>query len=174
MVDQILKFFGKNKWALPTLAVVCVLSIGLMIFGFITRPPQLKAPEFQAPPFAENAISGAPDAEAAKKLGYSELYQEGMGFKAGVCGVVNIKDGAADLYFTNPKENDVWMKLRVTDEEGEIIAETGLIKPGEYLKTVTFTEIPKAGAKIGMKVMTYVPESYESAGAVSISTTVAG
>lgn len=174
MVDQILKFFGKNKWALPALAVVCALSIGLMVFGFITRPPQLKAPEFEAPGFAEGAIQGAPDEKAAKKLGYSELYQEGMGFKAGVCGVVNIKDGAADLYFTNPEDNEVWMKLRITNEKGEIIAETGLIKPGEYLKTVTFDKTPNAGAKIGMKVMTYVPESYESAGAVSISTTIAG
>ena len=173
MLDQILKFFTKNKWAIPALAGVCILSIGLMIFG-ITRYEPKGSGEFQAPPFAEDAIQGAPDEEEAKKLGYSEIYQEGMGFKAGVCGVVQIKEGKADLYFTNLEENEVWMKLRITDEAGEILAETGLLKPGEYLKSVAFDKIPKTGTKLSMKIMTYVPESYESAGAVSISTTVVG
>ena len=60
--------------------------------------------------------------------------------------------------------------LRIFDASGNIIAETGLIKPNEYLKTVSFNTVPENGSKLIMKVMTYEPDTYYSGGAVSLST----
>ena len=62
------------------------------------------------------------------------------------------------------------MKLRIFDDKGNVIAETGLIKPNEYLKTVSFDTIPNNNSKIVMKIMTYEPNTYYSGGAVSLST----
>ena len=93
-----------------------------------------------------------------------------MKYKFSICGQVDIVDGKADVYFTNPAENTLWMKLRIFDASGNIIAETGLIKPNEYLKTVSFNTVPENGSKLIMKVMTYEPDTYYSGGAVSLST----
>lgn len=44
------------------------------------------------------------------------------------------------------------------------------MKPNEYLKAVTFTTAPQSGAKIKLKIMAYEPETYYSAGAVTLNT----
>lgn len=80
----------------------------------------------------------------------------------------------ADVYLTNDEGNKVWLKLRILDEEDNILAETGLLKPNEYVKTVTFDKIPKSGANIKLKIMAYEPDTYYSAGAVTLNTTVGG
>lgn len=123
---------------------------------------------FVPPPFEEDAEQGAPD--VPENMGYREVYREGMSFRASICGEVNISEGNADVYFTNSAENSLWMKLRIFDASGKVIAETGLIKPGEYLKTVSFDTVPKNGEKISMKIMTYEPDTYYSGGAVALNT----
>lgn len=123
---------------------------------------------FVPPPFEEGAEQGTP--HVPENMGYREIYQEGMSFRASICGEVNISEGKADVYFTNSAQNSLWMKLRVFDASGKVIAETGLIKPGEYLKTVSFDTIPKNGEKISMKIMTYEPDTYYSGGAVALNT----
>lgn len=123
---------------------------------------------FVPPPFEEGAEQGAPD--VPENMGYREVYREGMSFRASICGEVNISEGKADVYFTNSAENSLWMKLRIFDASGKVIAETGLIKPGEYLKTVSFDTVPQNGEKISMKIMTYEPDTYYSGGAVALNT----
>ena len=46
------------------------------------------------------------------------------------------------------------------------------IRPGEYLQTVTFDTLPQSGDNITMKVMAYEPDTYLSAGAVSLKTVI--
>ena len=79
-----------------------------------------------------------------------------------------------DLYFTNDDGNGVWLKLRIFDGEGNIIAETGIIKPNEYVKTVTFDTVPEKGSAVKLKIMAYEPDTYYSAGAVTLNTVVGG
>ena len=81
---------------------------------------------------------------------------------------------AADVYFTNDDGNEVWLKLRILDEEDNILAETGLLKPNEYVRTVTFDTVPENRATIKLKIMAYEPDTYYSAGAVTLNTTVGG
>ena len=57
-------------------------------------------------------------------------------------------------------------------QSGELLGETGLIRPGEYVQSVTFDTVPASGATISMKVMAYEPETYHSAGAVTLNTTI--
>lgn len=80
--------------------------------------------------------------------------------------------GAADVYFTNSSEQEVWLKLRVLDEDGSIIGETGLIKPGEYVKSVLIDKDVSDGSSIKLKIMAYEPQTYYSAGAVTLNTQI--
>ena len=127
------------------------------------------AATFTPPPFDEGAQTGTPEVDSA--LGWSEVDANGV-YKVSVCGVVKVENKKADVYLTNPEGNNVWLKLRILDAEGNILGQTGLIKPGEYVRTITFDTVPDAGSKIVMKVMGYVPDTYQSAGAVSLNTVI--
>ncbi len=157
---------GIQKAILPILAGLCLISMIVMIV-VLCLPRENKAP-FVPPAFESSATEGTP--KAPENLGWQELHQEGMPFKVGMCGKVLIQDNKADLYFTNTKTNEVWMKLRIFDSKGNVVAETGLIKPGEYLKTVSFTKTLTHGETLRLKVMTYEPETYYSAGSITLNT----
>lgn len=104
-----------------------------------------KTAEFTPPPFEQNAVSGTP--EVAQEFGYSSPYKEGMTYRFSVCGNVMTEGNEALVYLTNPAENEVWIKLRVLDENRNVLGETGLIKPGEYVKSVTLNTVPAYAAE---------------------------
>ena len=174
--QQIFKNKEKKRLNRILILLVCAILaavVALITVSVIALTPK-KAP-FVPPEFDAEATEGVPDisepATDTYRPDYQKIYKDGMTFSAYGCGEVNISDGKADIYFTNPEENTLWMKLRVFDEQGNVIAETGLIKPYEYLMTITFDTIPEDGTKIMMKIMTYEPETYYSGGAVSLATT---
>lgn len=148
-------------------AVLAVLAIGMIVALCL---PNRRETEFTPPPFAENAESGVP--EVPEALGYSSPYKDGMAYRFSVCGNVTIEGRDAVVYLTNPVENTVWLKLRVLDENGKTLGETGLIRPGEYVRCVTLTSVPAASAKIKLKIMGYEPDTYLSAGSATLNTVI--
>ena len=158
----------KTNQLLLAAAVICLLSLAVMT-GVLLNPVKTVAP-FTPPPFEEKVENGVP--VVPEMLGWGEL--DAQAFKVSVCGNVIIRADAADLWFTNPKSNEVWLKLRILDEKGNILGETGLLKPGQYVRTVHFDTVPKAGTPIGLKLMAYEPDTYYSAGAATLNTVVAG
>ncbi len=161
----------KQKKMMIIALAVCLVAVAGMIVALCLTGGEREAPQFVAPPFDSGAVQGIPTGAGDS---WMPIYKEGMSFSAHVCGRVVIKDAAADLYFTNDAGNECWMKLRITDEEGNILGETGLLKPGEYVKSISFQSVPTAGTKIKMKIMAYEPETYYSAGAVTLNTVVGG
>lgn len=156
----------KNNQIVLCLSVVCVLSLLFMIYA-TTTAKQKK--EFEPPLFDENAVSGLPQNPGDS---WTRVYQEGMSFSAHVCGKVEIKNKMSDLFFTNDCENTVWMKLRIIDSDGNVIAETGLIRPNEYIKTVRFNSEVKSKQPIKIKIMSYEADTYYSMGSVTLNTFV--
>ena len=156
-----------DPWMLAAIIACSVAVIAMVVVIAIKFTP--KKGEFEAPPFDSSAVAGTP--EVPDGLGWAELNAE-EAFFVSVCGEVKLSDGKADVWFTNPEKNAAWLKLRVLDEQGEILAETGLIRPGEYLQTIHFDTLPEIGNNIVMKVMAYEPDTYVSAGAVSLKTVI--
>ena len=78
----------------------------------------------------------------------------------------------ATVYFTNAEGNNVYLKLRVLDENDNILGETGLLKPGEYVKDVELIRALSAGTGIRLKIMRYAPDTYLSEGSVVLNTTI--
>ena len=67
-----------------------------------------------------------------------------------------------------------YLDYRVLDENGEMLGETGLIKPNEYVKYVALSRELPQGTKIKLKIMGYEPQTYRSAGAATLNTTIGG
>ena len=131
------------------------------------------AKQFVPPEFDPSAVAGE-HGIALNQYGYSELPppENNSKYRIGVCGEIHVKEGKADVWFTNLAENNAWVKLRVLNEKGEIIGETGLLKPGEYVQSVTFYRAPQKDDNITLRVMGYEPDTYLSMGAFSLNTVV--
>lgn len=165
--ETALKIKNKKDKLFPMMAGLCSLSLVIMIFA-LTREQEPVSARFTPPPFDSNAITGVP--EKLAELGWIEL--DAKAFRFGVCGIITITEDEADIWLTNPESNSVWLKARILDENGSVLGETGLIKPGEYVQAVRFDIIPENGADIGLKVMAYQPDTYFSEGSAILNTTV--
>ena len=147
----------------------CIVSCAENPDNEETQAPQVG--EFVPPPFDTSAVRGTPNILNPEAIGYTELDVPNA-YKVSVCGMVRVNGNKADIYFTNPESNNAWLKLRVFNAKGEIIAETGLVRPGEYIQSVTFTKIPNIDDPITLRVMGYEPVTYYSVGEASFNTVV--
>lgn len=151
-------------------AATAVMLIVMIVALCIPKEPTVG--EFVPPAFDSAAVIGTP--EVPEGLGYSSPYQDGMAYRFSVCGNVKLDGKMATVYFTNDAENEVYIKLRVLDASGNTLGETGLIKPGEYVKDVELTEQLAIGTSIKLKIMSYEPETYMSMGSAVLNTMIGG
>lgn len=149
-------------------AFLCALCLAVMTFSLCVS--KVERGEFTPPPFDANAVNGTPEVDAS--LGYGEIYREEMGFSVWLCGSVTMEGKNARLYFTNPDGNTVWLKARIMDAEGNILGESGILKPGSYVEHVTLASEPCEGTNISVKIMAYRAETYHSEGAIVLNTTI--
>lgn len=155
----------KKNTRLIGLMILCAVSVAVMVAALCSGNA---AVEFTPPPFDPAAEAGIP--QVPPGLGYQEL-DVGV-FKVSLCGQIRPEDSAADIWLTNPAGNGVWLKLRVLDGNGNILGQTGLLRPGEYVRQVALNNTPAPGESIILKVMSYVPETYHSAGALELNTVI--
>lgn len=156
----------KQNIVLFAAAALCLVAVTVMVV--VLCIPKEQKGEFIPPPFDSAAVVGVP--AVPDGLGWQAL--DANAFKVSVCGKIIPVGSTADVWLTNPSDNTVWLKLRVMDAEGAILGETGLIKPGEYVQSVSLTTTPSVGTPIVFKIMAYQPDTYYSEGAVSLNTTI--
>lgn len=160
---------NKKSYILPVLCVVFCAVLAVTVFALVYEPKSQKG-EFTPPPFESAAVVGTP--EVPENLGYSSPYKEGMSYRFSICGNVTLDGENAVVYLTNPKENEVWLKVRILDESGNVLGESGLLKPGEYVKEVKLKSTPHVGTAIKLKIMGYEMQTYQSAGSATLSTAI--
>ena len=158
----------KKNYILPLAAVLCAVSLAVMVFALTRQEAQTEMGEFTPPPFDAAAVVGSP--AVPDGLGWQEL--DAQAYIVGICGKIIPDGNTADVWLTNPESNTVWLKVRVLDEKGNTLGETGLIKPGEYVQSVELDTAAKAGKPIVLKIMAYQPDTYYSEGAVTFNTTI--
>ena len=148
-------------------ALALALVLTMMLVGCNEKEA---TPQFTPPPFDPAATVGTPT--VPEGLGYKELDANGV-YKLSVCGAFSVADGKADLWLTNPESNTVLLKIRVYDKTtGAVLGETGLVRPGEYVKSVEISSAPPKGTAIVLRVMSYQPDTYYSMGEVTLNTQV--
>ena len=169
-------FNQSHKGFLVILCALCVLSVSAMAFALAAGVPGRNRGDggpgaFTPPPFEQSAKAGEPETEAIpKESGYSLL--DAQAYQAALCGNPDVRGREVWLYLTNPESNTVWLKVRILNEAGEILGESGLLKPGEYVESVALDTVPSEDTPVQLKLMAYEPDTYHSAGAVSLHTSL--
>lgn len=151
-----------NKKPIAVLAALCAVALAVMT-AVLVYTGQTR---FTPPPFDPAAQSGIPD--VPKNLGYGEL--DATVFRFSAAGALTADNGGTDLWLTNPADSTVWLKARILDADGALLGESGLLRPGEYVQTVTLDRVPAQTAPVTVKIMAYEPETYYSAGSVLLQT----
>lgn len=157
------------------LILVGVLAVALVAAMVVVLClPEQEPPrgEYVRPTFDSAAVQGTPEVDAS--LGYIELYREGMAYRVSLCGEPTVDGNELTVYFTNSESNEKYLKLRVLDEKGNTLGETGVLSPGEYVQSVTLKKKVAPGTSLALKVLSFEPEDYTSAGSVVLNVKVAG
>lgn len=149
------------------MSYICAMAVCVMLLS-LSNSRKTTIEQFTPPPFETAALPGVP--EVPQNLGWSEI--DADVFHVGICGKVSVADYEASVWLTNPEGNSVWLKLRVLDEYGNILGETGLLTPGHYVQTVSLCTVPATDFSIVLKVMAYEPETYRSVGSISLNTSI--
>lgn len=163
-------------------AIVCLLGAAIVTATIVifvmagasaNRQQTVIRRDFTPPPFESSAVTGVP--EVAEELGWSELTIRD-GYVVHLCGVLNANaEGLVPIWFSSDSSNNVWVKLRLRNAEGDILGETGILKPGEYVQNLKITapeSLPEKGGSVDvvLQVMGYEPDTYYSAGSVGLAT----
>lgn len=119
--------------------------------------------EFIAPSFEENALVGAPEEPLPPQYGRVTVNDD---FAFGITASPTLSGNDLAIYLASPTTNTVWMLVRIYDESGNLLGESGLIRPGEYLPSVTLTAQP-TGLTVRASVLSYEPETYYSCGSAN-------
>ena len=82
-----------------------------------------------------------------------------------------INDNSLIINLISLDTNNILLKVRVLKED-EVVAETGLIKPGQYLEKVQLKKKLDVNDEIVYMVMGYEKDSYLSAGAIKLNTRI--
>lgn len=146
------------------LTSLCAISILIMVLALVISNRN-SAAEFVPPPFDNSAVIGVP--EVNDDLEYAEVNASVYTFL--VCGKPCYDDDNLLVYLTNPSDSNVWLRLRLYDLEENMIGESGVIRPGEYIESVKVISSQKSESVV-MKIMAYEPISYFSAGVVTLNT----
>lgn len=152
-----------KKTVLFVLSGLCVLAVVCMVLALCLGK---KEPQFAPPPFEKNACAGVP--QPGEDTGYAQM--DAKAFRFSAAGELTAENGEVALWLTNPQENSVWLKVRIYDAAGALLGESGLLRPGEYVRAVRLSMVPQKTTEVTLKVMAYEPQSYYSAGAATMKT----
>ena len=155
----------KKKMVLAILCALCCLSVTVMILTVIKTMNNVVT--FTPPAFDPSAVAGVPNVR--RSLAFPPL-KSNKGIRYMPAAILIAKGKNVDVYFTSPETNTVWLLLRVTDESGTVLGQTGIIQPGEYVKTLTLYEAPDKEKNVKMNIIAYQPETYISMGTVGLNT----
>lgn len=154
----------KHKWSVIMCLSLCLMLVSLAVMLTSMKPSEST---FVAPEQEPNATKGVPDTDDPD---YASIEDEGLPFKTAICGMPKRSDDGLTVYFTNPETNEGPLMLQVLDENGLILAQTGLVDPGYYLKEIDVDL--DSGKEITMKVNGYSKTGYYSIGSFELQTQV--
>lgn len=153
----------KEKILLLLMAILLISSISI----YVLLSGQNNREESFIPPELEKNVEAGIPVHIDESLDYRELNVSDE-LTISLCGNLAVNQDYVDIYFTSNKENKVLSKIKLLDEDGTLIGESGLIKPDEYLKSIQLIETPKESKNVIAKVLTYEPDTFYSEGTVNV------
>ena len=148
--------------------LIGVILIALCLTGFFIMHQLNQTPQYKPPAFDSSAHIGEPTPPI--DLGYTLMTAE-QGFVIKLCGRLFAQKDSIDIYLTNPKSNDVWLMTELHDENDKVLAKSGIIKQGEYIKSINMlSSVTTVETNVTIVVIAYSPDTYTSMGSVSMKT----
>ncbi len=152
-----------NEKTTKILTIISITAAALFLIAvLVVLIVRNNKPEgYVKPLFDKNCITMSFDDAPGNKVGVTE------GFTVAVPNSVSGNKKGINVCFASASDNKGNIKLELIDSDGNIVAESGLIKPGEYLETISKVyskNLPKSDCDITIKVLTYEPETYVSLG----------
>ena len=141
-----------------SITVVAVFLIAALVIVIVRNN---KPEGYVNPTFDEGCTAINFEEAPGNKVGVTD------GFTVAVPNAISGDKNGINVCFASAPDNKGNIKLELIDDNGNIVAESGLIKPGEYLETVSKVykkNLPKNDCEITIKVLTYEPETYVSLG----------
>lgn len=144
------------------LALVLAVGIAAIVVAS-TNQPQTIINDFVAPGFDTTAVSGTPELQLDDR-GYGTLMLQEYA-QVAMCANVYMEGNLAQLYLTAPETNTCWVRVKIYSPSGELLGESGLVCPGQYIPGVTLSTVPEPGTLVTVRILLYEPETYISLGA---------
>ncbi len=155
----------KNKvtMVLSVILLILIIIIVLLIINIKNKST------FKKPDFDKNAIETIPTS-----LDYqSKIINVTDNYSLYIEPSPTIKDNDLKINLISLETNNILIKVRVLNND-KVVAETGLIKPGQYLKNVKLKKKINVDDEIIYVIMGYEPDTYLSAGSIKLNTRIGG
>lgn len=146
-----------------SIAVVAAFVVAACIVSLIKR--NQKSSGFVAPDFDSGCVATDFESAPGNKIAVTE------GLTVAIPSEISGNQDGIDVNFAAAPNNRGNIKLELIDSEGNIVAESGLIRPGEGLATITkiySKNLPESDGNLTIKVLTYEPETYISLGSCTL------
>ena len=151
-----------QKIILSVMAVILAVMVCAAVYLAVFWDPGTVRGEFIAPDFDPAAVSGAPESIPDDR-GYGTLTLNADAVVS-LCANIHIENNAAQVYFSSNEENVGWFKIKLCDAKGNLLGESGLLRPGMFIPSVLLSEVPSSQTLGQIKILIYEPETYLSLG----------
>lgn len=153
---------NKNLIILISILIILILIIIYLLFNIKNKSSFIK------PEFDSNASIMIP-----QNLDYkSAIIEISDGYSIYIDGKPHIDNDSLIVNFVSVENNTLWIKIRVLDDKENVVAESGLIKPGEYLKSIKLDRKISVNDSMTYMIIGYEMDSYKSAGTIELNTKV--
>ena len=154
-----------SKFQKTAIAVVGVILVALIIATVAVFVYKQNDSGFVPPEADANALSGYPTVIDEYAQYQNIRMNEDFAFSMALCPLY--VNGKAEVYFANSKDSKAYGLIKLYDSDGNLIGESGLVKPGKYVQSVEISLVPKRDTEISVRVLSYEPKTYYSLGTVS-------
>lgn len=153
----------QQKITILILGAVLLIALTVLFSVLFGREREIVVLDFEEPPFETDAVVGKPDVDVS--LNYREINVNGN-FVFSLCCIPIVEDNELVVYFSSSENNEPLLLIKVYDSKGEEIGKSGMLRAGEYVRSVTLSRIPE-DSRVLIKVVSYEPETYYSRGMAS-------
>lgn len=151
----------KKTTAIFSAATALVLAL---LLTAVVKSNQTGDKGFTPPPFEVNAQTGE-ITDVGEFYGSFDLpFEDNNRCTVGLDAMPNVDNDEIAVNFSSDKDNTVWVRLLITDENDELVAESGVLRPGEYVTALSLSKMVSSGSTLKAKILTFEPETYYSAG----------
>lgn len=157
----------KNNKSITILIVILIILV-LIIIALLINIKNKSA--FIKPKFDKNVSIEMPEHIDYK----SATINISKNYSIYIDGMPTIENNDLIINFISMEDNNVWIKVRVLNEKEQIVAESGVLKPGEYLRSIKTTKKLSKNNKLTYVIIGYEVDTYLSAGTIELNTKVGG